>query len=100
MAPDTEGLQLYFGAAGTDPDLIAAYKAWAADPKGPLQGSSSFGGCEEAPGTDALGSGGPGNPNGEIIISNVNQDLYDAALKQAVAGGRPMFASTGDTGSP
>ena len=99
MSPDTQGLKLYFGAAGTDPDIIGAYKAWVADPNGPLQGSSSFGGCEEAPGTDNLSNGGPGNPNGEIVISNANQDLYDAALKQAVAEGRTMFASTGDTGS-
>ena len=98
MAPDTQGIKLYFGNAGSDPDLIAAYKAWVADAQGPLQGSSSFGGCEQAPGTQNF-AGGPGNPQGVLIIANASQDLYDAALKQAVAEGRTMFASTGDTGS-
>ncbi|HEV3231717.1 MAG TPA: hypothetical protein VG245_05630, partial [Candidatus Dormibacteraeota bacterium] len=60
---------------------------------------SSFSGCEEAPGTDTFAAGGPGNPQGVIIISNTNQDLYDATLKHAVAEGRTMFASTGDLGS-
>src|SRR6266567_4977289 len=38
MAPNTTGVKLYFGKAGTDPDLIAAYKAWVNDRSGPLQG--------------------------------------------------------------
>src|SRR5258708_37332352 len=46
MAPNTQGLKLYFGAAGTDPDLIAAYNASATEPRGPLQRTASFGGSE------------------------------------------------------
>ncbi len=98
MAPNAARETLYFGRAGTDPDLIAAYNAWAADRNGALQGSSSFGGCEQAPGTDAVG-GSPGNPAGVVIAGNPNQALYEQALTQAVAEGRTMFASTGDTGA-
>jgi subtilase family serine protease len=98
MAPNAVAERLYFGKAGTDPDLLAAYHGWVADKHGPLQGSSSFSGCEEAPGTDGL-SGSPGNPSGIIIAGNPKQDLYEAALRRAVAEGRTMFASTGDTGA-
>lgn len=97
MAPKIDFERLYFGVGGADPDMIAAYNAWVADPTGPLQGSSSFGGCEEAPGTDQFG-GGPGNPPGTFIPGNPNQDLYEVALKKAVGLGRTMFASTGDIG--
>jgi len=98
MAPNVVGEHLYFGKAGTDADLIAAYHAWAADRHGPLQGSSSFGGCEQAPGTNSL-TGGPGGPTGVIIAGNPNQDLYERVLRRLVAEGRTMFASTGDTGA-
>ncbi len=96
MAPNVTGEKLYFGKAGTDADLIAAYKGWVNDRNGPLQGSSSFSGCEEAPLTDSL-TGGPGSPQGVLIFGNPNQDLYERALRQAVLEGRTMFASTGDT---
>lgn len=98
MAPNVVAEKLYFGKAGTDADLLGAYNAWAGDKHGPLQGSSSFSGCEEAPGTDGL-SGSPANPGGIIIAGNPKQDLWEAALRRAVAEGRTMFASTGDTGS-
>ncbi|MHB8507635.1 MAG: S53 family peptidase [Candidatus Dormibacteria bacterium] len=97
MAPAVDFERLYFGVTGLDPDMIAAYNAWDGDSNGPRQGSSSFAGCEEAPGTDGLG-GGPGNPPGTVIAGNPNQDLYEAALKKAVGLGRTMFASTGDIG--
>ncbi|MGH7763547.1 MAG: S53 family peptidase, partial [Candidatus Dormibacteraceae bacterium] len=98
MAPNVVGEHLYFGKAGTDADLIAAYHAWAADKQGPLQGSSSFGGCEQAPGTNGL-QGSPGQPTGVLIAGNPNQALYERVLRKIVAEGRTMFASTGDTGS-
>ncbi len=87
MAPNATALKLYFAKAGTDADLLAAYNAWAADKQGPLQGSSSFGGCEEAPEADQAGTG------------NANQDLYEAVLRRAVIEGRTMFASSGDSGA-
>jgi pseudomonalisin len=98
MAPNAVAEQLYFAKAGTDADLLAAYHAWVGDRYGPLQGSSSFSGCEEAPGTNGL-NGSPGSPTGVIVAGNPNQDLYEATLKRAVAEGRTMFASTGDTGA-
>src|SRR5260370_3656315 len=98
MAPNVVGEHLYFGKAGTDADLVAAYHAWAADRSGPLQGSSSFGGCEQAPGTNGL-SGSPGSPTGVLIAGNPNQALYERVLRQIGMEGRTMFASTGDTGS-
>ena len=98
MAPNVVGEHLYFGKAGTDADLVAAYHAWAADRHGPLQGSSSFGGCEQAPGTNSL-QGSPGQPTGVLIAGNANQALYERVLKKIVMEGRTMFASTGDTGS-
>jgi subtilase family serine protease len=98
MAPNAVSERLYFAKAGTDADLLAAYHGWVGDKQGPLQGSSSFGGCEEAPGTDGI-AGSPGNPGGIIIAGNPKQDLYEAVLRRAVAEGRTMFASTGDTGA-
>jgi pseudomonalisin len=98
MAPNAVAERLYFAKAGTDADLLAAYNGWAGDKQGPLQGSSSFSGCEEAPGTDGI-AGSPGNPGGIIIAGNPKQDLYEAVLRRAVAEGRTMFASTGDTGA-
>ena len=94
MAPNAVALNLYFGKAGTDTDLVAAYHAWTADKRGPLQGSSSFSGCEEAPGADQLGGTG-----GVVFTGNPKQDLWEAALRRAVIEGRTMFASTGDTGA-
>ena len=98
MASNAIAERLYFAKAGTDADLLAAYHAWTGDKHGPLQGSSSFSGCEEAPGTDGI-SGSPGNHGGIIIAGNPKQDLYEAILRRAVAEGRTMFASTGDTGA-
>src|ERR1043166_2200373 len=87
MAPNATALKLCFGKAGTDADLLAAYNAWAGDKHGPLQGSSSFGGCEEDPVADQAGTG------------NAKQDLWEAALRRAVIEGRTMFASSGDSGA-
>lgn len=98
MAPNVVDEHLYFGKAGTDADILAAYNAWAADRRGPLQGSSSFGGCEQAPGTNGL-NGSPGSPSGVLIAGNPNQALYERVLRKIVMEGRTMFASTGDTGS-
>src|SRR5712692_4924068 len=94
MAPNAVALNLYFGKAGTDTDLVAAIHAWGADKRGPLQGSASFSGCEEAPGADQLGGTG-----GVVFTGNPKQDLWEAALRRAVIEGRTMFASTGDTGA-
>lgn len=99
MAPNASGEYLYFGKQGNDTDVIGAYNLWVSDPAGPKQGSSSFSGCEEAPGTDGF-AGGPGSPTGaDPYLGNPNQDGYERALRQAVIEGRTMFASSGDTGA-
>ena len=67
------------------------------DKHGALQGSSSFGGCEEAPGTDGL-SGSPGSPQG-VLMRGTPPGSLRSALRKMVAEGRTMFASTGDTGA-
>jgi subtilase family serine protease len=101
MAPKADLEHLYFGKNGQDPDILAAYNGWDSDTNGPRQGSSSFAGCEATPLTGSQ-PGGPGNPAqgpGGEIIGNPNQDLYEAALKQAVGLGRTMFNSAGDLGA-
>ena len=94
MAPNAVALNLYFGKAGTDTDLVAAIHGWTADRRGPPQGSASFSGCEEAPGADQASGAG-----GLVYTGNPKQDLWEAALRRAVIEGRTMFASTGDTGA-
>jgi pseudomonalisin len=101
MAPKADLEHLYFGKNGQDPDILAAYNGWDSDTNGPRQGSSSFAGCEATPLTGSQ-PGGPGNPAqgpGGEIIGNPNQDLYEAALKEAVGLGRTMFNSAGDLGA-
>ena len=98
MAPLADREVLYFGNNGQDPDILAAYNAWNADPNAPRQGSSSFAGCEATPLTGTQ-PGGPGNPGTGVIIGNPNQDAYEAALKEAVGLGHTMFNSAGDLGA-
>jgi subtilase family serine protease len=86
MAPDVTSETLYFGHHNTDTDLLAAITAWVNDKKGPLQGSASFGECENV-------------GNASAILSDGMEVPGDAVLEQAVAEGRTLFASTGDTGS-
>ena len=66
MAPNAVALDLYFGKAGTDTDLVAAIHGWTADKRGPLQSSASFSGCEEAPGGDQAGGTGFAESHGSF----------------------------------
>jgi pseudomonalisin len=86
MAPDVTSETLYFGHHNTDADLLAAIAAWANDKHGPLQGSASFGECENV-----------GNA-GAILVDGM-ETAGDKILEQAAAEGRTLFSSTGDTGS-
>jgi subtilase family serine protease len=86
MAPDVLSEKLYFAEHNSDADILAALTAWVNDKRGPLQGSASFGECE--------------NTAAEPVIGSDNLEAPgDAVLKQAVIEGRTLFASTGDTGS-
>ena len=87
MAPDVQSETLYFAHHNSDADILAALAAWVNDKKGPLQGSASFGECENVPAAEP------------VIGTDGLEDPGDAVLKQAVIEGRTLFASTGDTGS-
>ncbi|MES1247036.1 MAG: S53 family peptidase [Actinomycetota bacterium] len=86
MAPDVVSETLYFGHHNTDADLLAALTGWVNDRKGPLQGSASFGECENV-------------GNASAPLADGMEIPGDKVLEQAVVEGRTLFASTGDTGS-
>src|SRR3954453_11428099 len=86
MAPDVVSETLYFGHHNTDADILASIAGWVNDRKGPLQGSASYGECENV-----------GNAN--AVLSDGIEVPGDKVLEQAVVEGRTLFASTGDTGS-
>jgi subtilase family serine protease len=86
MAPDVKSETLYFGHHSTDADLLAAFAGWVNDKNGPLQGSASFGECENV-----------GNAN--AVLANGIEVPGDKILEQGVVEGRTLFSSTGDTGS-
>ncbi len=86
MAPAVQGEVLYFAHHNTDTDILAALAAWVNDRLGPLQGSASFGECENVPQAEpVIGTDGLEDPGNQI-------------LRQAVIEGRTLFVSTGDTG--
>ncbi len=86
MAPNVGSEALYFAHHSTDADILAAIAGWVNDRKGPLQASASFGECEN------IGNAG-------AVLTNGVEIPGDKILEQAVAEGRTLFASTGDTGS-
>jgi subtilase family serine protease len=86
MAPDVVSETLYFAHHNSDTDSLAAFTGWVNDKKGPLQGSASFGECENV-----------GNAN--AVLADGMEVPGDKILEQAVIEGRTLFASTGDTGS-
>ena len=86
MAPNVAGETLYFAHHNSDTDALAAFTGWVNDKHGPLQGSASFGECENV-----------GNAN--AILTDGMEVPGDKILEQAAAEGRTLFASTGDTGA-
>jgi subtilase family serine protease len=86
MAPNVTGETLYFGHHNSDTDALAAFAGWVNDKHGPLQGSASFGECENV-----------GNAN--AILADGMEVPGDKILEQGAIEGRTLFASTGDTGS-
>jgi pseudomonalisin len=80
IAPGVAGLVLYDATSLNDPDILAEINRWVSD--GTVkQASASFGECESLAQLSGLEQGG------------------DQALKQAVAQGQTLFASSGDNGS-
>ena len=86
MAPNVSSETLYFAHHNSDTDALAAFTGWVNDKKGPAQGSASFGECENV-----------GNAN--AVLTDGMEVPGDKILEQAVAEGRTLFSSTGDTGS-
>ena len=82
MAPLARRETLYFGKALDDASLDAALSAWVDDPHGAQQANMSIGACELLARTTD-------NP---FIVST------EATLSKAVALGKSLFNSTGDTG--
>ncbi len=87
MAPNVQSETLYFAHHNTDADMLAAIAGWVNDRRGPLQGSASFGECENIPAVEG------------VIGTDQMEVAGDTLLEQAVVEGRTLFASTGDTGS-
>jgi subtilase family serine protease len=86
MAPDVTSETLYFSHHNDDAESLAAFTGWVNDKKGPLQGSASFGECENV-----------GNAN--AVFTDGMEVPGDKILEQGVIEGRTLFSSTGDTGS-
>jgi pseudomonalisin len=86
MAPNVESETLYFGHHNSDADVLASIVGWVNDKHGPLQGSASYGECENV-----------GNAN--AILTDGIEVPGDKILEQAGIEGRTLFSSTGDTGA-
>jgi pseudomonalisin len=86
MAPDVTSETLYFAHHNDEAESLAAFAAWVNDKKGALQGSASFGECEN------VGNGG-------ALLTDGMEVPGDKILEQGAIEGRTLFASTGDTGS-
>lgn len=105
MAPDLDGLTLYFGSSLVDASVAGMLSAWVADPDGPAQANASFGECERTP-LDPLLLKLPlnvsQNPNPYqtgIALGNNLEPVGEQMLRQAAIEGRTLFSSSGDTGS-
>lgn len=81
MAPGLAGETFYFSTSSNVDDGLDGLSTWINDAKGAHQGSASYGLCEANP-----------------VSSNYTESFNDV-LRQAVAEGRTLFASSGDTGS-
>jgi pseudomonalisin len=86
MAPNVSSETLYFSRHNNDGEALASFVGWVNDKHGPLQGSASFGECENV-----------GNAN--AILTDGLEVPGDKVLEQGVIEGRTLFSSTGDTGS-
>ena len=100
MAPQADGMTLYFGSSLSDADVLKLIQQWTDDANGPLQANASFGECETNP-TNAI-TGGPLSTLPLPVMEGLGNNLQPQAedvLKQAAMEGKTLFSSTGDTGS-
>jgi subtilase family serine protease len=86
MAPNVKSETLYFSRHNDEAESLASFTGWVNDKNGPLQGSASFGECENV-----------GNAN--AIFVDGMEVPGDKILEQGAIEGRTLFSSTGDTGS-
>jgi pseudomonalisin len=93
VAPEVQGLDLYFGTSLTDQDVANMFSVWADDPSGPTQANASFGECEYDPVAQQLPSGD------DFAAGQAFTQETEQILTQANGEGRTLFASAGDTGS-
>ncbi|HEX4016187.1 MAG TPA: S53 family peptidase [Frankiaceae bacterium] len=100
MAPQADGMTLYFGSTLSDADVLKMFQQWTDDASGPMQANASFGECETNP-TNPV-TGGPLSTLPLPIMEGLGNNLQPQAegvLKQAAMEGKTLFSSTGDTGS-
>src|SRR5689334_13642820 len=67
MAPNVTSETLYFAHHNSDTDALAAFTGWVNDKKGPLQGSASFGECENVGNAGAILTDGMEVPGDKIL---------------------------------
>jgi pseudomonalisin len=97
MAPDAYGVTMYFANSLYDASVESLFQAWVNDPTGPKQANASFGECETNPTNPVTGPLSQ-LPYGTELGDEL-EPVAEATLEQAVAEGRTLFASAGDTGS-
>jgi pseudomonalisin len=101
MAPDLDGIDLYFGQDLSDVEVTRLFSRYADDPDAPRQASASFGECEAVPVISDVASLPLLNPP-LPVSQGLGNDLDTSLIpitRQAALEGRSIFASTGDTGS-
>lgn len=101
MAPDASGLTLYFGSDLSDADVTKVFSQFTDDAAGPMQASASYGECETTPVISQIAGLPLLNPSLPIGqgLGNNNDATLTQITRQAVAEGKTIFVSTGDTGS-
>lgn len=97
MAPKAKQLDLYFAKTLFDKDIAKSFSTWVNDAHGPKQMNASFGECETNPTNPVTGPAAQ-LPYGTEIGDEL-EPVAEPMLKMAVAEGRTLFASAGDTGS-
>jgi pseudomonalisin len=100
MAPQADGMTLYFGSSLSDADALKLIQQWTDDANGPMQANASFGECENNP-TNPITGGALSTLPLPVMegLGNNLQPQAESVLKQAAMEGKTLFSSTGDTGS-
>jgi subtilase family serine protease len=105
MAPQANGVTMYFAKDLTDASVAAMFSAWEADRNAPLQADASFGSCEANPiglTLDSLLGSLATQINNLTFGTSLLDDLAataDPVLLEATLQGKTLFAGAGDTGS-